>query len=74
MNTLKWLGIVLVLASGLALIRGLLGESLAGLAIFFVLAAAVVHFVLGGRNWMRAALAGFIAAVAYAGVTTLFAR
>ena len=73
MNTLKWLGLVALLACALAVIRAVSGESLVGLAIFFVLAASIVHFLLGGKNWMRAGLAGLIAAAAYAGVSTLTA-
>jgi hypothetical protein len=74
MNTLRWLAVVLLLASALAVIRGLLGESLVAMTIFLALAVTAVHFGLGGRNWTRAGLGGLIAAAAYAALSTFFAR
>jgi hypothetical protein len=66
MKTITWLAVVALLAVALAVIRAVLGESLVGVIVYFVLAISVVHYVLGGRNWFRAGLAGVVAAMVYA--------
>jgi hypothetical protein len=70
MKSIRWLAVVASLAIALAVIRAVLGESLVGVAMFFVVAMLVVQYVLGGSNWFRAVVAGLVAMAAY----TMYSR
>ena len=73
MKTLKWLGLVAVLAVALAIITAVFGESPLWIVAYFVVVFAVFHYLAGGGHWLRTLFGALTAAAVYTIYLQVFA-